>query len=184
MTPARGRLLFCTKEMTLDCPFRNPLQPRVISVRSCYLTSFWLPLFLLNSHIPHHICSAFFWNTSSQRIILTALAVFSSNVRSWLLKGFRIACSGYVVRAYLVPNRLVESVIGCGLGSPFLGQGFLAGVFLSSGQGSCLGAAPYFRSLGLAFCRGFILAVSLFDLASWRQVLGFFLIHGTHPFWL
>lgn len=26
--------------MTLDCPFRNPLQSRVISVRSCYLTSY------------------------------------------------------------------------------------------------------------------------------------------------
>ena len=26
--------------MTLDCPFRNPLQPRVISVRSYYLTSY------------------------------------------------------------------------------------------------------------------------------------------------
>ena len=26
--------------MTLDCPFRNPLQPRVISVHSYYLTSY------------------------------------------------------------------------------------------------------------------------------------------------
>ena len=84
---------------------------------------------------------------------VTALAVFSSNVRSWTLKGFRIACVDFVVRAYLVPNRSVESVIGCGVGSPFLGQGSLLGcLFLSSGQGSCLGAAPYFRSSGISHC--------------------------------
>lgn len=46
-------LLLTEKEVTLDCPFCNPLQSRVTSVHSCYLTSFWLPLFLLICHIPH-----------------------------------------------------------------------------------------------------------------------------------
>jgi len=45
-----GHLQKGQKEMTLDCPFRNPLQSRVIPVRSCYLTSFWLPLFLSDLH--------------------------------------------------------------------------------------------------------------------------------------
>ena len=48
-SPAHG-LRASKKEMTLDCPFRNPLQSRVIPVRSCYLTSFWLPLFLSDLH--------------------------------------------------------------------------------------------------------------------------------------
>lgn len=39
----------CKKEMTLDCPFRNPLQSRVIPVLSYYLTSIWLPPFLLDT---------------------------------------------------------------------------------------------------------------------------------------
>ena len=49
--------------MTLDCPFRNPLQSRVISVRSYYLTSFWLPLFLLDGHTPRPSLAQRFRNT-------------------------------------------------------------------------------------------------------------------------
>ena len=45
--------------MTLDCPFRNPLQSRVIPVRSCYLTSFCVPLFLLDRPLSHHDNAAF-----------------------------------------------------------------------------------------------------------------------------
>ena len=40
------------KEMTLDCPFRNPLQPRVISGGSCYLTSI-VYLSFYRMAIPH-----------------------------------------------------------------------------------------------------------------------------------
>ena len=60
-TPPAPRLstVLFEKEMTLDCPFRNPLQPRVISGGSCYLTSivylsfyrFARPRFLLFSSL-------------------------------------------------------------------------------------------------------------------------------------
>ena len=149
--------------MTLDCPFRNPLQSRVISVHSCYLTSFWLPLFLQNCHIPHHIRSAFFGTHLFNVFFVTALAVLSSNVRSWLLKGLRIACSGFVVRAYPGAELLGRISDRMWRWVSFPGSGFLAGFFfLSSGQGSCFGAAPYFRSSGIYHCWGFTFGYFLF----------------------
>ena len=88
-----------------------------------------------------------------------------------------------MVRAYLVPNRSVESVIGCGVGSPFLGQGSLLG-FSSFPlvKGPVLVPHHIFDHLGFTTAGVLLLVISSFDLASWRQVLGLFLIHWTHPF--
>ena len=140
--------------MTLDCPFRNPLQPRVISVHSCYLTSFWLPLFLQNCHIPHHIRSAFFGTHLFNVFFVTALAVLSSNVRSWLLKGLRIACSGFVVRAYPGAELLGRISDRMWRWVSFPGSGFLAGVWGSFPlvKGPVLVPHHIFDHLGLARC--------------------------------
>ena len=146
--------------MTLDCPFRNPLQPRVISVHSCYLTSFWLPLFLQNCHIPHHIRSAFFGTHLFNVFFVTALAVLSSNVRSWLLKGLRIACSGFVVRAYPGAELLGRISDRMWRWVSFPGSGFLAGVFV-----------PFLWSRVLSWCR------TIFSIIWDFPLLGFY-------FWL
>ena len=90
--------------MTLDCPFRNPLQSRVIPVRSCYLTSFCVPLFLQNGHIPHPCAARLDGTTSSQPFLLSPLLQLSPsyvrlpNVGVFLplsaVDGMRIPCAG------------------------------------------------------------------------------------------
>ena len=96
------------------------------------------------------------------------------------MEWFRIACFVLWYARTLVPDCLVLDR-DVALGSPFLGQGSLLGFsgFLSSGQGSCLGAAPYFRSLLEFTMLGFVIWLfHLLTLHSDVRCRGFYLYMG------
>ena len=76
--------------MTLDCPFRNPLQPRVISVRSYYLTSYGYLHFYWIRFTACSIQQLEFH--SYNRFFCRYYDFLSSNVRSSLVGGFRFCC--------------------------------------------------------------------------------------------
>lgn len=64
----------CKKEMTLDCPFRNPLQSRVISVLSYYLTSYgYLRFYWIRS-------AAFPQQSSSSSTTISFVAVITAQL--------------------------------------------------------------------------------------------------------
>ena len=88
------------KEMTLDCPFRNPLQSRVISVLSYYLTSYgYLRFYWIRSAaIPKQSSSS-----STTVFFLPLLRPNSSYVRP--LVGFP-SCLPYGLGFALTENRL------------------------------------------------------------------------------
>ena len=71
--------------MTLDCPFRNPLQPRVISVHSYYLTSYGYLRFYWIRFAACSIQQLEFAHTTGSFVIITTS--YSSNVRSSLVGG-------------------------------------------------------------------------------------------------
>ena len=116
----------------------------------------------LSTELPH---------TTSQIARLSLEHFFSTNIRGHscgsLLKREVLAVDWVPNRLpvlwyarTLLSNRLVESVIGCGVGVSFPGSGVLAW-FLSFGQGSCFGAAPYFSIiLVFAFAGSFFFGSS------------------------
>ena len=135
--------------MTLDCPFCNPLQSRVISVRSCYLTSYGYLSFCriatchtIFSSLPEYC---------SQPFPLAASAALSSYVRSCMLESVRstlwVVCASPCVESSVYSDRMWSPVLLSWVRVPCLTLRFL-----SFGQGSCFDTAPCFRP-ALCVCR-------------------------------
>ena len=164
------------------------MQPRVISVRSCYLTSFWLPPFLLNP-----LCSLS--PSSNPEVSLSPVTCASFRGLFFLIREVpvgrivRLSLSGTCRWAFPDPRMPVSFYwVPLVLESAFSD---LTGIFLAyrnipEGRNSC-GSELAFLLVSLSDCLlGRLTLYFKFDLASRVQVLGLLLVHWTHPFffWL
>lgn len=166
--------------MTLDCPFCNPLQSRVTSVRSCYLTSILATSLSIESPQSTY-SSRTLESISSQPSLLSAFCGSSSYVRHFVLEcSVRVFC---VLRVTCV--KWSKSVRTRRFLLSFREPEFLPVTVVRS-RSCSLCALSLIASVEIHFFGAvtYILIFPFSDLASRHQVPGLFLVHGTHPFWL
>ena len=181
--------------MTLDCPFCNPLQSRVISVRSCYLTSYGYLSFCRFSNSTRSACK---FPSCVQLVLLRSSELHPSHMRSCSVARFRPSCG--ILWSFGVGSRcsspagarcleLNGTVTSWCLGtlnflwsasvfSAFQGSFRILGLHLGD---HCLGSENFLSFPRLSQSNFFISISAAESGDIWGPG---FLPHWYHPFWL